>query len=89
MGVKSYEFLKNKGLSKETTLQEAISDLLKSNGTEDSPDTPNFQAGIYSDKKSPYQNYMRKWIRKTIADSHRFPKHLKIQLEKTYYNTFM
>lgn len=78
----SYEFLKNKKLSKETTLQEAISDLLKSNGTENSPDTPSFQAGVYSDKKSPYQIYMRKWIRKNIADSHRFPKHSKTTTDR-------
>ncbi|MDV3898831.1 DNA (cytosine-5-)-methyltransferase [Elizabethkingia anophelis] len=72
----SFVFLKTKGLTHTTTLQEAISDLLKSNGTEPSPDTPSFQAGIYGDKKSAYQKYMRKGIKKTIADSHRFPKHL-------------
>lgn len=73
----SYFFLKNKGLSKETTLQEAISDLIKANGTRESPDTPSFQAGLYSKKESPYQKYMRKWVRNEIADSHRFPKHLQ------------
>lgn len=73
----SFSFLKNKGLSKDTTLQDAISDLLKSNGTKESPDTPNFQAGIYSLNKTQYQTYMRKWVRREIADSHRFPKHLQ------------
>lgn len=72
----SYFFLKNKGLSKEITLQEAISDLIKGNGTRQSPDTPSFQAGLYSESDSPYQKYMRRWVRKEIADSHRFPKHL-------------
>lgn len=71
----SFTFLKNKGLSKDINLQDAISDLLKSNGTKESPDTPSFQAGIYGQSETQYQAYMRRWVRKEIADSHRFPKH--------------
>jgi len=73
----SFSFLKKKGLSKEINLQDAISDLLKSNGTEQSPDTKSFQAGKYGQKKSTYQVYMRKGIQNDVADSHRFPKHLQ------------
>jgi len=73
----SFSFLNKKGLCKDVTLQDAISDLLKSNGTKESPDTPNFQAGKYSTEKTEYQAYMRKWIRTEVADSHRFPKHLQ------------
>lgn len=71
----SYNFLKAKGLSQTTTLQEAISDLLKANGTKESPDTPSFQAGLYGNKNTAYQKYMRKYVKNEIADSHRFPKH--------------
>ncbi|KFC19316.1 DNA methyltransferase [Chryseobacterium sp. FH1] len=77
LSANSFSFLKRKGLSKDTTLEDAISDLLKSNGTKESPDTSSFQAGIYSSNKTNYQAYMRKNIRKEIADSHRFPKHLQ------------
>ncbi len=78
----SFNFLKNKGLSKDTNLQDAISDLMKSNGTEESPDTKSFQAGKYGQQQSSYQKYMRKWIRREIADSHRFAKHTHLTTER-------
>lgn len=71
----SFSFLKNKGLTKTTTLGAAISDLFRSHGTEQSPDTPSFQAGIYGKKESAYQKLMRKNIKRTVADSHRYAKH--------------
>lgn len=72
----SFSFLKDKGLTKTTTLGEAISDLFRAHGTESSPDTPSFQAGIYGKKESAYQKLMRKNIKKNIPDSHRYAKHL-------------
>lgn len=71
----SFSFLKKKGLSKTTNLEEAISDLLRAHGTEQSPDTPSFQAGIYGTKESGYQKLMRKNIKRTVPDSHRYAKH--------------
>ncbi|SFJ22827.1 DNA cytosine methyltransferase [Myroides guanonis] len=71
----SFSFLKTKGLNKTTTLGDAISDLFRSHGTEASPDTPSFQAGIYGKKESAYQKLMRKNIKRTVADSHRYAKH--------------
>jgi DNA (cytosine-5)-methyltransferase 1 len=76
------EFLINKNLSVNTKLKDAISDLLKQNGTVQSPDTTSFQAGIYSKAKSPYQILLRKGIENKIADSHRFPKHRPDIIEK-------
>lgn len=71
----SFDFLKNKGLKKETNLQDAISDLLKRNGELETPDNPRFMSGVYGAKVGNYQKLMRKGVRNQIADSHRFPKH--------------
>ncbi|MBN9483401.1 MAG: DNA (cytosine-5-)-methyltransferase [Bacteroidetes bacterium 43-93] len=68
-------FLSNKGLAVNTNLEEAISDLLKSNGELDSPDTKNFKAGIYASPKSNYQSLMRQGATSIIANSHRFVNH--------------
>ena len=68
-------FLISKNLSVSTNLEDAISDLLKVNGTVDSPDTKKFQAGLYAQSTSAYQNLMRYGTTNLIADSHRFPNH--------------
>lgn len=69
------EFLINKNLEINPTLENAISDLLQSNGTIES-ETPNFKAGVYGDATSEYQRFLRKYVRKNSkADSHRFAKH--------------
>lgn len=75
-------FLSNKNLTINTNLQDAISDLLKSNGLKASPDTKSFHAGTYSKIKSTYQTLMREGIEDEIADSHRFPKHRPEIIEK-------
>lgn len=77
-----HSFLSDKNLNIDTNLKDAISDLLKGNGLEESPDTKNFMAGIYSLAKSPYQVLMRKGISHSIADSHRFPNHRPHIIEK-------
>jgi len=75
-------FLSDKNLTSKTTIGDAISDLLKSNGTEISPDSRRFKVGLYSEPKSPYQNLMRKGINSIIADSHRFPNHKEEIIDK-------
>jgi DNA (cytosine-5)-methyltransferase 1 len=76
-------FLKEKNLSVNVTLEDAISDLLAKNGTKPSPDTKNFKAGVYSQKpKSNYQALMREGITNRIADSHRFVRHNKDIIDK-------
>ncbi len=70
------EFLVNKNLQLNVNLEEAISDLLMSNGTKESPDSKHFTAGIYNTAVSSYQLYLRKGLEDgKIADSHRFVKH--------------
>lgn len=69
------EFLQQKNLTQHTKLKDAISDLLKQNGTANSPDTNRFQAGLYSKARSEYQKLLREGTHNTIADSHRFPNH--------------
>lgn len=80
-------FFKSKNINDTTSLNDAISDLLKSNGTKDSPDTKNFQAGIYKKANSSYQRLMRKskHLTNEIADSHRFAKHKEATVEKFQY----
>ncbi len=68
-------FLKEKKLSIEISLGDAISDLLKSKGTIPSPDSKNFRAGVYSDSESSYQNLMRHGCELKAPDSHRFVNH--------------
>jgi DNA (cytosine-5)-methyltransferase 1 len=70
------EFLVNKKLEINVSLEHAISDLLMSNGTEQSPDVARFQAGIYNQASSKYQTFLRgDTMSGAIADSHRFAKH--------------
>ena len=70
-------FFKTRQLADKTSLSDAISDLLQSHGTVESPDTKSFQAGLYAKATSPYQKLMRKGksLTNKVADSHRFAKH--------------
>ncbi|PIA77609.1 DNA (cytosine-5-)-methyltransferase [Gaetbulibacter sp. 4G1] len=69
------KFLINKGLELNPTLEDAISDLLKKNGTKES-ETPKFREGIYGEIDSSFQKYVRKYRRiDSSVDSHRFAKH--------------
>ena len=81
-------FFKDKNLEKDkTSLSDAISDLLRSNGEVESPDTKRFKAGIYSKSKSNYQKLMRdgKSLTNKVANSHRFAKHKEETIEKFQY----
>ena len=75
-----------KGISRTTSVKDAISDLEQANGSMASPDTKGFMAGIYGPEQSGYQHLMRSGIKTTglIADSHRFVNHRKntIKLHK-------
>lgn len=84
---KRTEFFKSKNLKPNTSLSDAISDLLQSHGTQQSPDSHNFHAGIYSKTNSSYQELMRqgKKLTATIADSHRFANHKEDTVTKFQY----
>lgn len=72
------KFLINKKLIVNPTLENAISDLLQSNGQIES-ETPNFKAGVYGEMTSEYQKYVRKYLKQeSKVDSHRFAKHTDI-----------
>lgn len=70
-------FLRDKGIQDKVTIEQAISDLLKSNGTIESPDMKGFHAGKYvSDAvQSAYQQLMKNGHAYSIPDSHRFANH--------------
>lgn len=70
-------FLKSKNLNNETTLEEAISDLLESNGILPCPDSNNFYSGTYKIATANYQKFLRNGNGKPneIPDSHRFTNH--------------
>jgi DNA-methyltransferase (dcm) len=78
------QFLDSKGLGLTTTLEEAISDLLR-NRVVESPDTKSFKAGYYNYIESKYQRLMREDVSEEIADSHRFPNHRPDTIEKFQY----
>jgi DNA (cytosine-5)-methyltransferase 1 len=72
------DFLINKGLVVNPTLENAISDLLQSKGTVIS-ETPNFEAGVYGAIESKYQKLLRKNLNNNSkVDSHRFAKHTDV-----------
>ena len=68
-------FLKQKGLTKETKLKSAISDIRAKYGKTQSPDSKNFESGKYSPRShTSYQKLMRQGQR-GLPDSHRFANH--------------
>lgn len=72
-------FLKKKNLHQNTTITEAISDLLRTNGEVDTPDRKGFKSGLYGTATSAYQQYMRDGIEGEIPDSHSFAKHTAVK----------
>lgn len=82
---KKEEFLMTKGLPSSPNLGDAISDLLKKNGTSDCPDYIGFQSGRYSNAVTSYQTYMREGVLSNIANSHRFAKHKQESAERMKY----
>lgn len=69
------KFLKEKGLTVPVTVEEAIGDLLMSNGTVECPDYPGFRSGLYGKAVSNYQILMRNGVNVQVPNSHRFAKH--------------
>lgn len=68
------DFLRKKGICQKITIEEAIGDLLKSNGTYKSEKMKNFDFGKYGKIESKYQELMRKNCYE-YPDSHRFANH--------------
>ena len=68
-------FLSERGLSKDTTITDAISDLLRENGTVPTPDRKNFLSGVHGAAATPYQTYMRQDVEDFVPQSHSFARH--------------
>ena len=68
-------FLSERGLSKDTVIIDAISDLLRANGTMPTPDRKNFLSGVYGEATSSFQKYMRQGVDEQIPQSHSFARH--------------
>ena len=75
-------FIAENKLTLTPTLQDAISDLLRSNGEEQTPDRPGFKSGVYGASETPYQIFLRNGIsdNQSIPNSHSFARHTE---EKT------
>lgn len=81
----SEKFLAKKGLNKTVTIENAIGDLQKINGTYRDDLYKNFDFGVYGDSVSNYQRYMRKNIETKKPDSHRFANHKDSTIELFQY----
>ena len=78
-------FLGKKGLEKEVTVEDAISDLERKHGVIDSPDFKNFKEGIYGRPSTKYQELLRREQNGNRPDSHRFANHKESTIEKFKY----
>lgn len=70
-------FLKMNDLTENPNVEDAISDLYRSNGEVDTPDRKGFHSGLYAKAQTKYQKYLRKDLGKqqTIPNSHSFAHH--------------
>ncbi|WP_020603692.1 DNA cytosine methyltransferase [Spirosoma spitsbergense] len=75
-------FLQTLNISLETNLGDAISDLNKTYGIIDSPDSKNFKAGIYGPLNGSFQALMRRNTPTQDIDSHRFANHRQDIIDK-------
>lgn len=71
------KYIEQHKLTKAPSISDAISDLLRSNGTEPTPDRPGFQSGRYGSPTTPYQKFLRMGISESqdIPNSHSFARH--------------
>lgn len=83
LDAEKFSFLKEKGLSENVSLKEAISDLLQANGCVPTPDRKGFMSGQYGIVLSQYQKFLRGVypLKHNIPDSHSFAKHTKQKFE--------
>ena len=69
------DFLKSKNLSVAASVEDAIGDLLKANGTTTTPDRKGFQSSFYGQVRSAYQQYLREGFDADVPQSHSFAHH--------------
>lgn len=70
-------FCKSRGISTSTSVEAAIGDLKRSNGTVPSPDTHGFESGLYGSTETGYEALMRTHTQDehSSVNSHRFVNH--------------
>ncbi len=75
-------FFKEKKLTEFCSIEDAISDLLRSNGELPTPDRKGFMSGVYGSASSKYEHYLRKGVNvnQMIPNSHSFARHTKEKL---------
>lgn len=81
-----FSFLQQKDIPVNPTVEDALSDLISSNGVVDTPDRKGFKSGLYKEVTSKYQRYARKKTKKeTIPNSHSFAKQTTPVVERLKY----
>ncbi|KGE13796.1 DNA cytosine methyltransferase [Sphingobacterium deserti] len=77
-------FAESKGISVSTTLEDAISDLLRIQETA-CPDSIGFRSGLYNNISSDFQRLLRHGCFDKVPDSHRFARHSDETVKKFQY----
>lgn len=81
-----FSFLAEKKLPTNPTIEDALSDLLSSKATIETPDRKGFSSGVYQKMKSNYQRYIRKENEEAeIPNSHSFAKHSQKVIDRLRY----
>lgn len=80
-----FNFLSNKNLSQNPTVEEALSDLLTSKDKIETPDRKGFLSCFYQRRKSKYQKYLRQDFNSKVPNSHSFAKHSQHVVERLEY----
>lgn len=79
-------FLKNKWLTENTSIEDALSDLEKKHWIYPSSDTKGFNAGKYWTIESKYQEIMHESNTFNIPNSHRFANHSEVITDRFKYS---
>jgi DNA (cytosine-5)-methyltransferase 1 len=81
-----FNFLQQKSIPISPTVEEALSDLISSNGFVDTPDRKGFKSGLYQGIASTYQYYARKGVKEqAFPNSHSFAKQTKPVISRLQY----
>ena len=83
--INKFDFLKNRGLNTNPTIQDALSDLLSNDSIIDTPDRKGFKSGAYLDAETNYQQLARTTNNNMFPNSHSFAKHKDKIIERLRY----
>lgn len=76
------QFLAKRGITAPQTVAQAISDLKRTHGATQCPDSESFESGIYGPKRTAYQKLMRANSNQCCPDSHRFARHTQTIIDR-------